>query len=453
MKPQLKGRRKPRFRWAGAAFHRVASGFSRARLRSMAGRVRAWILGRPLARAVVKVAFFYVCIRVIMLMLAQLFRLGIMGIPALEGSASSDLCLNDLHYAIRDRDNSGQPLSGRLLLVNTGDLPSDRFREGLAGLLDVLRRHRPAVIAVDHAFSADTSIPGTQSLVSAIGATPGIILARPGEAPASPPSFGGDVTWADVDFPVQSYSIRRYREGGGTFAAAVARRLGYEAADGGGDGAFIIHYVALDLFPVAGLLMDSVDVDAYRFLGPPRSLPMLNAGELLLAEGLDSGRLGRFLEGKAVLIGHLGSTALRDIRHDVEDRHPVPCDSTLVHRQRTMSGLMIHANAVENLLNPDVRFRELDSEGWFVAFEESLVVLYLIFLIFAKGGKLLNILMMLLLSLPVLFVVLYLMHHSVYAEMGATLLQLLIFEEMVEILDPMYHRVRAWFVPSGGTSG
>jgi hypothetical protein len=37
--------------------------------------------------------------------------------------------------------------------------------------------------------------------------------------------------------------------------------------------------------------------------------------------------------------------------------------------------------------------------------------------------------------------------------MGATLLQLLIFEEMVEILDPMYHRVRGWLVPSEGTSG
>lgn len=419
----------------------------------MATRTREWILARRWSRAFCKVAFYYICIRLITWMLVHVYQWGIMGIPALEGSASSDLCLNDLHYAIRNRDNSGQPLSGRLLLVNTGDLPEDDFREGLAELLQVLRRHRPAAIAVDHTFSADTSLSGTRALASAIAATPGIILARHDGDTTTTLSFGGDVAWADVDFPPQSYTIRRYREGGGSFAAAVARRLGYEAKEGSGDGTFIIHYVAQDSYPVANLLMDTVDVDAYGFLGGPGALPMLTAGELLLAEAWNPGRLGRFLEGKAVLIGHLGSTALRDIRNDVEDRHPVPCDSNLVHRQRTMSGLLIHANAVENLLHPELRFRELDSEGWFVAFEEALLLLYLIFLIFAKWGKLLNILMMLLLSLPVLFVVLYLMKHSVYAEMGATLLQLLIFEEMVEILDPMYHRVRGWLVPSEAMSG
>jgi hypothetical protein len=427
--------------------------FTPARLSLTATRTREWILARRWSRALLKVAFFYICIRLITWMLVHVFRWGIMGIPALEGSASSDLCLNDLHYAIRDRDNSGQPLSGRLLLVNTGDLPADDFREGLAELLQVLRRHRPAAIAVDHTFSADTSLPGTQALASAIGAIPGIILARHDGDSASTRSFGGDVAWADVGFPLQSYSIRRYRDGGGSFAAAVARRLGYEASEGSGDGTFIIHYVAHDSYPVANMLMDTIDIDAFGFLGGPSALPMLTAGELLLAEAWDPGRLGRFLEGKAVLIGHLGSTSLRDIRNDVEDRHPVPCDSNLVHRQRTMSGLQIHANAIENLLNPEVRFRDLDSEGWFVAFEEALLILYLIFLIFAKWGKLLNILMMLLLSLPVLFVVLYLMNLSVYAEMGATLLQLLIFEEMVEILDPMYHRVRGWLVPSERTSG
>jgi hypothetical protein len=45
---------------------------------------------------------------------------------------------------------------------------------------------------------------------------------------------------------------------------------------------------------------------------------------------------------------------------------------------------------------------------------------------------------MLTLSLPTLYVVLLLMNYNIYIEMGTTLLQLLVFEELAEFIDPLY---------------
>jgi hypothetical protein len=65
-----------------------------------------------------------------------------------------------------------------------------------------------------------------------------------------------------------------------------------------------------------------------------------------------------------------------------------------------------------------------------------------------EAGKVVNILLMLGLSLPALFVVLYLMQYNWYIEMGSTLLQLLVFEEMVEIFSPLYCRIQHKLKPA-----
>jgi hypothetical protein len=105
-----------------------------------------------------------------------------------------------------------------------------------------------------------------------------------------------------------------------------------------------------------------------------------------------------------------------------------------------MPGVMLHANAVLNMANPEVRFRCWSDQKWFLFLEEIVLLAYLSFLLFARVGKLLNILMMLVLTIPILYLVLLAMKHHIYIEVGTTLLQFLIFEELTEIIEPVYHK-------------
>jgi CHASE2 domain-containing sensor protein len=113
-----------------------------------------------------------------------------------------------------------------------------------------------------------------------------------------------------------------------------------------------------------------------------------------------------------------------------------------------MPGVLIHANAIDNLLRKEVRFIEISATWWFKFLGLLLIFAYLYFLIFMEAGKVVNILLMLGLSLPALYVVLYLMQYNWYIEMGSTLLQLLVFEEMVEIFTPVYNWIQNKLKPA-----
>jgi CHASE2 domain-containing sensor protein len=154
------------------------------------------------------------------------------------------------------------------------------------------------------------------------------------------------------------------------------------------------------------------------------------------------------LKGKIVLIGHFGSTALREIKNDLEDKFSVPSDTNMIFRSPSMPGALIHANAIDNLLRKEVRFTEVSATWWFKCLGVLFVFAYLYFLVFVEAGKVVNILLMLGLSLPALFVVLYLMQYNWYIEMGSTLLQLLVFEEMVEIFSPLYRWIQNKLKPT-----
>ena len=204
------------------------------------------------------------------------------------------------------------------------------------------------------------------------------------------------------------------------------------------DDPYLINYVAPDYQPTA-FNVQSVNELAFS---EPGVVPVFNAREVMNATDAS------MLKGKIVLIGHFGSTALRDIKNDLEDKFSVPSDENMIFRSPSMPGVLIHANAIDNLLRKEVRFTEVSATWWFKCLGVLFVFAYLYFLVFVEAGKVVNILLMLGLSLPALFVVLYQMQYNWYIEMGSTLLQLLVFEEMVEIFSPLYRWIQHKLKPT-----
>ena len=142
---------------------------------------------------------------------------------------------------------------------------------------------------------------------------------------------------------------------------------------------------------------------------------------------------------KIVIIGHLGSNLI-DKKFDTEDKFPVPIDSKrIMLRDRTMYGAVIHANAVENLIRPESKFYELNG-FWQFLLHEILFIGFLLFL-FLHYGRLINILTLIIISIPYSLIILKLMDFNIYIVISTTLFHLLFIEEFYEILEPFYRKI------------
>jgi hypothetical protein len=361
-----------------------------------------------------------------------------MSIPSIEMQAGEDLSLNDLHYKI-DRKINRSKLSKEIILINTGSLSVDNFRGELAELLLQIDSFNPKVIGVDHDFDDDTTRFGTEELLNSIEFIPNIVLARNGRDTSKKMSLSKDKL-ADVSFPEYFNSVRRYYSNESTFASKIASIFKPGLKSDLVIDSFIINYVGHDFFELKrSNFREFLFTNDYS-----NQFPMIQSSDILSSSNYEKKIIKKLLNGKIILLGHLGNTCLTDFRNDSEDKFAVPCDSNMLFRSKTMNGLLIHANAIENLINPECRFNVLSDQLWFLFLEELLILLYLYFLLFAKAGKLINILLMLGLSLPVLYLTLYFMQNNIYIEMGTTLLQLLLFEELVEIIEPLYFKIKSF---------
>jgi CHASE2 domain-containing sensor protein len=197
---------------------------------------------------------------------------------------------------------------------------------------------------------------------------------------------------------------------------------------------FGLNFVAQDF---AELDFNRNSTSLFRFSEAAQmQLPLYNGKDIIEAHDVEFA--SELFKNKAVIIGHFGSGSLRNIRNDLEDKFAVPCDTNLLFRQKTMPGALIHANALENLIQPGHKFLVLSDLSWFNFLEQLMVFLYIAVLLYVPLGKTLNVLMLLGLSLPFLFLILFLMQYGYYIEMSGTLLQLLVYEELVEIFTPLY---------------
>jgi prepilin signal peptidase PulO-like enzyme (type II secretory pathway) len=105
-----------------------------------------------------------------------------------------------------------------------------------------------------------------------------------------------------------------------------------------------------------------------------------------------------------------------------------------------MYGSVIHANAFNNILHEDSRYT--DWSGWpFILITNLLLLAFIGFLIFFHYPKIINIVLVTLLTLPMLYLAVKFMEYGIYISVGATVLHLIVIEEMVEVIDPFYKRI------------
>jgi CHASE2 domain-containing sensor protein len=335
-----------------------------------------------------------------------------MGIPSLENLAASDLSLNDLYYQQRNPP----ALSNEIILVNSGSLSSTQFRSELSQVIKQIDSYQPKVIAIDHIFDSDSSKLGTNVLFRTFQETKNLIV----------PAYS-----KDFEFPSEQHTIRRYFWGENTLAYQVALKIDSTVNNHKKwSESFLLKYYSTNYEPPS------------LPMGWQNSFVMIEASDLL---DPDNQFLKDYIENKAIMVGLLGNSCIPH-HFDLEDKFPVPPDIELVNRQRTTPGLIIHANAVENLINPDQMFFNIHDSIWFTLIEELILLLYLSFLIFVRAGKVLNVIILLALSLPAIFLVILLMEKNLYIEIGATLIQFLLFEELVEVIESVKEKGRKMWI-------
>jgi hypothetical protein len=394
------------------------------------------------AYPLLKLALFYGIIKLIFYLLGIILSVSWMKQVDIEIKATSDLSLNDLYYSIRNETQDFRPIQDDIIIINSGSLNPDNFRAELATLINQLSEYPIKAIGIDITFANHPEIPGTSDLISSIQNNPKIILGYDTSTFTRFLDFGDNITYGIVNFKEQIHTQRRYSSGPETFAAQLAKTMGYslDMNDNPSDD-FIVNYIQDTIYTFSILEKNCTWDTLFE-----RTKPGFKELDLKDVFFSNSQCLQKLLKDKIILIGHLRQDCIENYYLDGEDKWAVPSHSNMLYRPLTMPGVMIHANAIQNIVNPHIRFQCWSDQSWFNFLEEILLLAYLAFLVFIRVGKFVNVIILLILSIPSLYFVLLAMKHNIYIEIGMTLLQFLIFEELVEIVEPLFEKIKVFFL-------
>jgi len=173
------------------------------------------------------------------------------------------------------------------------------------------------------------------------------------------------------------------------------------------------------------------------------NFPAVEAMDIL--HRTDTILFGELIKNKVVIIGHLGSNTMENL-NDIEDKHRVPTDSTLINRALTMPGAVIHANAVQMFLT---RNNMIDINGWVYELISSIILLFYLILFYTFHhkyllGKLINISIILVSTIPVIFIFgVWFMAMGYHYKVGALFLQIAFLEEFNEIAEGFRNKLHS----------
>ncbi len=348
-----------------------------------------------------------------------IFSLNIFQIFSIEQLGGIDLEFNDLHYkTVNIEENPHYNREKSVVLINTATLKTDSFRLELAQILSKIKTFKPKAIGIDILFNNKPKI-GTIELKNEINNNPKIVVANDSTNLNSTINFNakkGRVNLPDL------YTIRRYYSSKTSFGFQLAKTAYPEKTKSytPKNEVFTINYSTIN----NGLS----DIDSFE---KTVNFSMLDANRFI-HNSVPIEFYKNKIKNKIVIIGHLGTS-----NFDTEDKFRVPTDTTsLLLRDKTMNGAVIHANAIENILHPSSRFFELSKFGNIIL-EQALFILFLSILLF-ELGKLSNIFILILFSYLYIILIIKLMDYNVYIKVANTLLYLLFIEEFYEILEPLY---------------
>gem|GEM_PF-6989511 len=263
--------------------------------------------------------------------------------------ASQDISLNDIYYSVRSDYDSDLLGDKQVVLVNLGSKPLDSLRSTLAVLLERTWQFSPALMAVDVTFEED-KVPQSDRLLKASLNKYHPILAK---AKMGVNVFKECCDVAYINLPdAENESIRHYYNYGvldgqkvPSFASLIAQKKAGRAVDFNNP-MFRLRYNCVEngYFDV----FDTLNSGAHRHDELRYNFPAIEATDLL-----DTGKdqqLRLYLKGKIVIFAWMGS-GFMNYEEDVSDRFKTPTDRALVNRSPIMPGAVIHAVAVEMMLN------------------------------------------------------------------------------------------------------
>ena len=385
-----------------------------------------------------KFLFFYLSSWVILIILSEIAETKFFQIFTIEEIGNPDLEWNDLHYkSVNPYRNSHYTREKSVILINSGSLNRDSFRLELSKVLGELNILNVKAIGIDHQFSNENKI-GTDELIKSINANPKIII---GEiADQNNPNMLAEklkiqAKTGKADLP-DDYTIRTYFDNHSTFAHQLIKTAFPNVLKNSNHESehhpFTIHYSCIN----DGLVEFSNTSNSLH----PINFKYIEAKDFINENDREFNKsFTETFKNKIVIIGHLGSNLI-DKKFDSEDKFAVPTDtSKIMLRDKTMYGAVIHANAIENILHPESKFKELHG-FWHVLLHQLLIIGFLLVL-FLHLGKFFNILILVIISIPYTYVVMKLMDYNVYITMSSTLLHLIFVEEFYEILEPLYKKI------------
>ena len=369
--------------------------------------------------------YYFSCLLLIYLIENVLSSQTFLQVFNLNQNLTSDIHLNDIYY--RKHSASGDSYmkdEKKVILVNIQEIPfSVEGREMYVKLLNKLIDYNSAAIGVDVTFSKTQ-----KDVFQSVKNNPKIIFANKNSSSDISFPNNGDVLFPEIDDTAQ-HSIRYYINDENSFAAKLVKAANFKLNTRIGDSEnFIIHYNS----PHDGLCNVTDDDPNYD-----KKYKFRNASEVLE----DSMNNFKFdFEGKIVIIGYLGDRSHSNADFDIEDKKQVPVDTTnMVNRMPVMFGAVVHANAISTILDDRFHFY-IVSDGTILFVNLIIFAIFLYVLLFKNLGKLMNLVILFLLTLPILFLFFYLMDYGIYYQFGGTLLALLVIEEFYEIIEPFEHK-------------
>ena len=393
-------------------------------------------------------------LKILFLFLSWLCSFKFMGLIEIKEFAGSDLSFNDLYYKVlRVSGASNQESSNNVIMVNSGSLSRDSFRLKLAQLISKVEQYNPKVIGVDHNFSNDTTILGTNELRRACSRFSNKLvlgrnsLSRKGDFLEFDSSIYGVVNFPEEEGQI---SVRRYSESTNSFAnqmrkIGTATRLDFEKVSGidkdDESSSFVINYV----YNHDGNGIYDFKDNFFTNLEKPEDGVLLLEGQDLFDENkLDAKNIENLISNNYVIIGHMGPYGFVDKSFDMEDKFRVPCDTNLINRDRVMYGSVIHANALANLLKSDLQFTDVERTTVFLILKELIFLMFIYYLLFLNLGKMGTITILAMGSFGIIYLTLFLMQKGIYLEIGGSLLELLVIEEAFESVEPLLHKFHKW---------
>lgn len=363
--------------------------------------------------------------------------------------ALNDISFNDFHYRIADAQLKNDSKEDYLLhykdikypkevcLVNIADLPDSNFRESFIDLIHLLQEYQPKALGVDITF--DKRRPDSDAILGLSHEYDNMIWAK-----ESSKNDLNNLDFGAKDMGItklvnDTKTIRRYSANQKSFAYRLAQRaypkMKFKEFD---QGDFYIHYNSIGNGMIRYDQVQDPNIELNYHYIPATDILDTTSNNMNKTLSLDVE-----LRNAVVIVGYLGSEDRRVF--DVEDKWCTPTDTkNMIQRDPLMYGAVIHANAFYNIVHEETRYNEWT--GWpFIVISNLLLLLFLWFLIFFHFPKIINIVVVTALTLPMLYCTVKLMEFGIYISVGATILHVIVIEEVVEVIDPFYNRISQKF--------